>query len=167
MNERTTRKQLIDRALTAAGWRVVSYARWRRGEPRPPMRSKSSPPTAAPAISALPGWQARRRRRGRKAHRRPAERHRAGQRYARTLADSPFRFGEFRLPFVYATNGELIYFCDLRDTFCATRQVRCFHTPDALRETLSSDLGSADLWAANSSHRRPRPLLPAGRHRRD
>ena len=32
MNERATRKQLIDRAPANAGWRVVSYALWVKGD---------------------------------------------------------------------------------------------------------------------------------------
>jgi type I site-specific restriction endonuclease len=31
MSERATRKALIDRALTKAGWRVVSHAQWLAG----------------------------------------------------------------------------------------------------------------------------------------
>ncbi len=70
------------------------------------------------------------------------------KRYARSLANSPFHFGPqgYRLPFVYATNGELIYTCDLRDTLAQTRQIARFHTPDALREFLSRDFSAADLW---------------------
>jgi hypothetical protein len=31
-SEKSVRKQEIDRELQAAGWRVVSYARWAKGD---------------------------------------------------------------------------------------------------------------------------------------
>ena len=58
------------------------------------------------------------------------------QRYARDLTPSPFDFHGFRVPFVYSTNGERIFFQDLRDPQSRSREVKRFHTPAALRELL-------------------------------
>ncbi len=33
LSESAVRKQLVDKALSAAGWRVVNYARWQSGYP--------------------------------------------------------------------------------------------------------------------------------------
>jgi type I restriction enzyme R subunit len=68
------------------------------------------------------------------------------KRYSRTLADSPFRFGEARIPFVYSTNGYLVYHADLRPSLVTQREVARFHTPAALREGLSPDFPAADTW---------------------
>ncbi|MBF8282386.1 MAG: restriction endonuclease subunit R, partial [Anaerolineales bacterium] len=147
MDERTTRKQWIDRALTDAGWRVVNYARWLAGNRTPADAVEEFPTDSGPGdyLLYLDGQpvadvEAKKLAVG------PQNVVEQAKRYARALADSPFSFGEYRLPFVYATNGELIYTCDLRDTLTQTRQIAHFHTPEALREYLTRDLSAADLW---------------------
>lgn len=67
------------------------------------------------------------------------------QRYARDLTPSPFDFHGFRVPFVYSTNGERIFFQDLRDPQSRSREVKRFHTPAALRELLGHQWASATL----------------------
>ncbi|HLE30492.1 MAG TPA: DEAD/DEAH box helicase family protein [Anaerolineales bacterium] len=147
MDERTTRKKLIDAALTAAGWRVAPYARWQAGDRTSADAVEEFPTDSGPGdyLLYLDGRpvadiEAKKLEVG------PQNVVEQAKRYARTLADSPFHFGAYRLPFVYATNGALIYTCDLRDTLTQTRQITRFHTPDALREFLARDLGAADLW---------------------
>lgn len=61
------------------------------------------------------------------------------QRYARGLSDANTRFGEYRVPFLYSTNGELTWFHDVRDPLNLSRRVASFHTPSALREMLERD----------------------------
>ena len=68
------------------------------------------------------------------------------QRYARGFRDGKFNFGEFQLPFVFSTNGEIFWFRDLRDSRSRSRQVATFHPPQALRELLSLDEGKAREW---------------------
>ena len=68
------------------------------------------------------------------------------QRYARGFTDSPFDFHGFRVPFIYSTNGEIIWFQDLRDPLSRSRQVAKFHTPAALREMLDRDLDATVGW---------------------
>ncbi len=154
MDERTTRKQLIDRALTGAGWRVVSHARWQAGDRTTADAVEEYPTDSGPAdyllfLDSKPVADVE----AKKLEVGPQNVVEQAKRYARTLADSPYRFGEYRLPFVYATNGELIYTCDLRDTLARTRQIARFHTPEAVRESLARDLphggasrSGADLW---------------------
>ncbi len=149
LSERATRKQRIDKALAEAGWRVVSHARWQAGDRTAADAIEEFPTDSGPAdyLLFLDGKpvadvEAKRLEVG------PQNVVEQAKRYARALADSPFQFGPqgYRLPFVYATNGELIYTCDLRDTLARTRQIAHFHTPDALRESLARDLSAADLW---------------------
>jgi type I restriction enzyme, R subunit len=68
------------------------------------------------------------------------------QRYARGFPDSSFDFNGFRVPFIYSTNGEIIWFQDLRDSHSRSRPVAKFHTPAALREMLTRDATSAYDW---------------------
>jgi type I restriction enzyme R subunit len=68
------------------------------------------------------------------------------ERYARGFRGGKFEFGEFHLPFVYSTNGKLIWFHDLRNPISRSRKVAKFHTPNALKELLMQDTESAFSW---------------------
>ncbi len=68
------------------------------------------------------------------------------QRYSRSLPDSPFNFGGFRIPFAYSTNGEIIWFQDLRRPDSRSRKVSQFHTPAALKEMLERDHEAETTW---------------------
>lgn len=59
-------------------------------------------------------------------------------RYSQGVREHPAHYGEgFKVPFLYSTNGELIWFQDVRDPLNRSRKVATFHTPSALREMLS------------------------------
>src|SRR5262249_49486672 len=61
------------------------------------------------------------------------------ERYSKGLLDSPFNFRGFRVPYLYSTNGEVIWHHDIRHELNRSREIRGFHTPDALLEFLSRD----------------------------
>jgi type I restriction enzyme, R subunit len=81
------------------------------------------------------------------------------QRYAQALEPSPFDFNGFRVPFIYSTNGERIFFQDLRSPHSRSREVKRFHTPAALRELLGQDMAAATaaLRSATIDHPALRP----------
>lgn len=56
---------------------------------------------------------------------------------------------------MYSTNGELIYFQDLRQQNSRSRQVNKFHTPEALREMLDRDDGIAHDWLRSNPSTHP------------
>ena len=58
-------------------------------------------------------------------------------------AGSPFNFSGFRVPFIYSTNGEIIWYHDLRNPLNRSRPVAKFHTPDALTERLKEKFESS------------------------
>lgn len=64
------------------------------------------------------------------------------ERYSRGAAGS-FDFHGFHVPFLYSTNGEVIWFHDIRPEFSRSRRIADFHTPAALRELLARDVGKA------------------------
>ena len=69
------------------------------------------------------------------------------ERYSRGLMQSKETYGDgFRVPFLYSSNGEIIWFHDVRHPLSRSREVSGFHTPTALRELLSRDL-DAELAA--------------------
>lgn len=59
-------------------------------------------------------------------------------RYSQGIRETVKAYDEgFKAPFLYSTNGEIIWFQDVRDPLNQSRKVKQFHTPDALREMLA------------------------------
>jgi type I restriction enzyme R subunit len=61
------------------------------------------------------------------------------ERYSRGIDQQPKYQGEFGVPFLYSTNGEVIHFHDVRDAQNRSREVKGFHTLPAFREMLARD----------------------------
>src|SRR5437899_1162289 len=85
------------------------------------------------------------------------------ERYARGLRGSHFSFDGLRAPFLYATNGEIIWFHDVRHPLNRSRRVAAFHTPSAFREFLGRDFEGAcsKLAGAANDHPMLRPYQRA------
>jgi type I restriction enzyme R subunit len=62
------------------------------------------------------------------------------ERYSRGLAGEPLNFRGYGVPFLYSTNGEVIWYHDIRHELNRSRQIAHFHAPDALAELLRRDL---------------------------
>ena len=77
------------------------------------------------------------------------------ERYARGVTDSPFHFGGFRVPFLYSTNGEVVWFHDIRHPLNRSRRIATFHTPAALQEMLARDFDAACSLLAASPNQHP------------
>jgi type I restriction enzyme R subunit len=59
-------------------------------------------------------------------------------RYSQGVKESQATYQEgHRVPFLYSTNGEQVFFQDIRDPLNPSRKVKTFHTLGALREKLS------------------------------
>ncbi len=61
------------------------------------------------------------------------------ERYSKAIDQTPRYQGEYGAPFLYATNGEVLWFHDVRHALNRSRQVSGFHTPNALNELLTRD----------------------------
>ena len=61
------------------------------------------------------------------------------ERYSKGVADSPFNFRGYRVPFLFSTNGEVIWFHDVRHELELSRKVADFFTPTALAELMHFD----------------------------
>lgn len=72
------------------------------------------------------------------------------KRYARGANDGPGQWDDLRVPFLYATNGEVIHFLDVRDNPRISRRISKFHTPEALVELYRRDKAGALDWLANT-----------------
>jgi type I restriction enzyme R subunit len=152
-SEWKTRKRRIDPKLDAAGWRL-------RG--REAHRTEEEDTEAGPADYAL--WldqhvvgvvEAKKVTVG------PQNVLTQAARYSKGL-DPSIGTGGFeghRCPFLYSTNGEIIWFHDVRHPLNRSRRIADFHTTGALRELLTRDLDAdcAKLSALPHDHLRLRP----------
>jgi type I restriction enzyme R subunit len=136
-----TRKRRIDPRLDALGWNL------RPDGARPlrdPYRTEEEETANGPADYALwLGGHAVGIVEAKKLAVAPQEVLTQAERYARGLAGSPYDFDGLHVPFLYATNGERIWFRDVRHRSNRSRLVLDFHTPAALRELLGGDLDAA------------------------
>lgn len=55
------------------------------------------------------------------------------ERYSRGVAASKLNFDGFRVPFLYSTNGAVIWFHDVRHKLSRSRPVAHFHSPSSQR----------------------------------
>ena len=159
-SEWLTRRTIIDPKLAAAGWQVCAY------NPSKPLTDYHAcalveyPTNNGPADYALCSngriiaiIEAKKLSLG------PQNVLTQAQRYAQGLSTNPFTFGSFHVPFLYATNGELIWHHDIRHANNCSRQITVFHTPDSLEEKLARDLDAACrvLSLLPNTHQRLRP----------
>jgi type I restriction enzyme, R subunit len=160
VSEWLTRKRLIDAKLETAGWRVVLF------EPGYPLSKLNAcaieeyPTEHGPADYALSldGGivgivEAKKLSLG------PQNVLLQAERYSKGLAESPFQFRGYRVPFLFSTNGEVIWHHDIRHELNRSHQVARFHTPDALQEFLQRDFEAAyaQLAATPNAHVKLRP----------
>jgi len=145
-SEKLTRKELIDRRLTDAGWRIPE----KEFDASKPLKSynrcaiEEYPTKTGPADYALCVngdilgiVEAKKLTLG------PQNVLSQAERYARGLTSSPFDFRGFHVPFLYSTNGEVIWHHDVRHELNRSHQIAHFHTPAALAEFFERDLDKA------------------------
>jgi type I restriction enzyme R subunit len=160
MNEAQTRKERVDPKLKAAGWQVIPY------EPAPlpsvldGCAVEEYPTNNGPADYALCQTnrvlgivEAKKLTLG------PQNVLTQAERYSRGVTGNPMNHDGFRVPFLYSTNGEIIWFHDIRHPLNRSRKVAQFHTPDALTEMLGKNFeqACAGLSATPNDHPFIRP----------
>lgn len=72
------------------------------------------------------------------------------KRYSRGCNITIGLWGEYRVPFLYSSNGKIIWFADVREANYYSREISQFHTPQALEEMFNKDMKSAKSWLANT-----------------
>jgi type I restriction enzyme R subunit len=155
LSEWATRKQLIDSMLAAAGWRVVPF------NEHTPLASlkrcavEEYPTDNGPADYALcDGGQVVGIVEAKKLTLGPQNVLSQAERYSKGLKSGPLNFSGFHVPFLYSTNGEVIWHHDVRHPLNRSRQVAKFHTPEALAEWVDRDFaGACDALIATPNAR--------------
>ena len=160
MGEWETRKTLIDPKLKAAGWSVVPC------DPAPSLSKyercaiEEYPTGNGPADYALCTdnrllgiVEAKALTLG------PQNCLTQAERYSRGATANLLNYDGFRVPFLYSTNGEVIWFHDARHSLNRSRKIAAFHTPDALAEMLDKDFEEtcANLGRIPNDHHFLRP----------
>src|SRR5439155_19150691 len=142
--ESETRKRRIDGRLEAQGWKVVPF------DPTRPVASyrnhatEEYPTDYGPADYVLVSngrilavVEAKKLSLG------PQNVLIQAERYSRGASSNPFNFDGLHVPFLYATNGEVLWFHDIRHDLNRSRQIKDFHTPSALEEMLGRNFEAA------------------------
>ena len=157
MGEAETRRRLIDRRLRAAGWEIVPF------EDAPPLSEcdryavAEYPTESGPADYALcVDGRILGIVEAKRLNLAPQEVLRQAERYSIGATSNPLRFRQFHVPFLYSTNGEVIWFHDVRHGLNTSRRVADFHTPNALREMLDRDFEGECGWLASNPNVQPR-----------
>jgi type I restriction enzyme, R subunit len=159
-SERLTRKRLIDPKLKAAGWNIVPFSTQKPLTNDGPCAIEEFETTNGPADYALhvDGQivgivEAKKLTLGPQGVLMQAER------YCKGITDSPFNYRGFRVPFLYSTNGEVIWYHDIRHELSRSHVIAQFHTPDALIERLQKhfDTSCETVLRAANDHPRLRP----------
>lgn len=136
INEATTRKQWINNKLKHAGWHnIIPYSDKLDLSTLHKTAVEEFPTDSGPSDYALflNGMligivEAKRLALG------PQNVLSQAQRYAKGLHINSEDFNGYNVPFIYSTNGELIWFQDLRTIDSRSRKVADFHTPTAVKE---------------------------------
>ncbi|HEV8715064.1 MAG TPA: DEAD/DEAH box helicase family protein [Candidatus Binatia bacterium] len=140
-SEKLTRKELIDRRLTDAGWRIILETDFDASKPLHAYDRcaiQEYPTDHGPADYALcAGGKVLAVVEAKKLTLGPQNVLSQAERYAKGLAGKPFNFRGYGVPFLYASNGEVIWHHDVRHELNRSRQIAHFHTPDALAELLA------------------------------
>jgi type I restriction enzyme R subunit len=159
-SEYLTRKQIVDSKLRAAGWTIAPFNPNRALIAYKNCAIEEFPTESGPADYALcvdgrilGVVEAKKLTLG------PQEVLPQAERYSRGLESNPLDFNGFHVPFLYSTNGEVIWHHDVRQPLNRSHQVAAFHTPEALREFVARDTEAATdlLLAQPNDHPRLRP----------
>ncbi|MBP9873938.1 MAG: DEAD/DEAH box helicase family protein, partial [Haliscomenobacter sp.] len=146
-SEYRTRKLRIDRLLQAAGWTIIPYTRGMDPTALGRHAVEEWPTANGPADYALVVngnllgvVEAKKVDVGAQNVLQQAKR------YAQGAPDTIGAWNGYRIPFLYSTNGELIYYLDARNPQNLSRQIFAFHTPDALEHFLHDNKEAGLHW---------------------
>lgn len=68
------------------------------------------------------------------------------KRYSISLPDTIGEWREYKVPFLYSSNGEQIYYLDVRKKENTSYQIADFHSPQALLDKFNHDNKNAETW---------------------
>ncbi|MGY1681989.1 type I restriction endonuclease subunit R [Geodermatophilus sp. SYSU D01176] len=155
-NEATTRSERIDPRLKKAGWPVVSLNSVNSEAPAMPTAVEEWPTASGPADYALcVDGQVRGVVEAKRLTVGPQGVLTQAERYSQGITQVPRYQGKYGVPFLYSTNGERVFFADVRHELNRSREVSGFHSAAGLHEMLQRDY-DGDLAKLDSLPVHPR-----------
>ncbi|QEG32753.1 type I restriction endonuclease subunit R [Bythopirellula goksoeyrii] len=143
-SERLTRKKRIDPKLKTLGWEIVPFQEGKDLAEYSHHAIEEFPTDKGPVDYALVvNGQLLGVIEAKKVALGPQGVLQQAERYAKGISASPFNYRGFRVPFLFSSNGEVIYFHDVRHELELSRKIVDFYTPAALTELLATDLDEA------------------------
>jgi len=73
------------------------------------------------------------------------------KRYSKSVDKTVGEWRGYKVPFLYSTNGEVIFYLDARKKENTSYQISDFHSPQALSDKLSRGTEAAERWFQNHS----------------
>jgi type I restriction enzyme R subunit len=144
-----TRKQRIDKRLreTSPAWKIVRYTPRINAAELHGVAVEEYPTQNGPADYALfVGGQLLGIIEAKKVGVSPQNVLEQAKRYALGASDGPGNWDGYRVPFLYATNGEVIWHLDTRGHKHISRQISGFHSATALEELFKRNRQQAFDW---------------------
>ena len=143
-SEWLTRKLLIDGKLKAAGWSVAPFVPEKSLTSYEKCAIEEFPTANGPADYALcMGGQIVGIVEAKKLTLGPQNVLSQAERYSKGFPQPALQAGDFGVPLLYSTNGEVIWHHDVRDPSNRSRQIANFHTPEAVAEIIHFDFNAA------------------------
>lgn len=146
-SEKITRKKRIDQQLKAAGWLIIPYSEGMElstltNHAIEELQTKNGPADYALVVngSLLGVVEAKKLEVG------AANVLEQAKRYSKGADKTIGEWNQHRVPFLYSSNGELIYYLDVRDSKNISRQIYSFHTPEAMETLFNTKRETALQW---------------------
>lgn len=151
-SERDTRRKRINVHLTATGWSIIHYSQVQdittlESHAVEEFETENGPADYALIVGGkLLGFiEAKKLEVGAENVLEQAKR------YSRGASNNLGNWNGYRVPFLYSSNGELIYHLDIRDPRNLRRQIFGFHSPEALLASFEESKADSFTWLKETS----------------
>jgi len=146
-SEKITRKKRIDQQLKATGWLIVTYFEGMvlsdlTNHAIEEFQTNNGPADYALVVNGklLGVVEAKKLEVG------AANVLEQAKRYSKGANKTIGEWNQYHVPFLYSSNGELIYYLDARENKNLSRQIFGFHTPNAMESLFNSNRKTAIQW---------------------
>jgi len=146
-SEKITRKKRIDQQLKATGWLIVTYFEGMvlsdlTNHAIEEFQTNNGPADYALVVNGklLGVVEAKKLEVG------AANVLEQAKRYSKGTNKTIGEWNQYHVPFLYSSNGELIYYLDARENKNLSRQIFGFHTPNAMESLFNSNRKTAIQW---------------------
>jgi len=146
-SEHQTRKKRIDQQLKAVGWTIIPYSEGidltvLTSHAIEELQTANGPADYALVVNGklLGVVEAKKLEVG------AANVLEQAKRYSRGADKTIGEWNNYRVPFLYSSNGELIYYLDARENKNISRQIYSFHSPDAMETSFNTKEADSFKW---------------------